>query len=263
MLDDTAKKELRDLLGDAVLFDEPLAPYTSFRIGGPADVMAAPRSQEQLMALLQWAAREGLPYFILGGGTNLLVRDGGFSGMVLRLQNMPGEVKWSYEKDHLVLTAGLGLPTRRLCRLALHNGWRGLNNRYFLIYILIGNHLKIIIGRPVDDNRIHHRKSPQTEMYDGAALPCVPRLCGNLPYLRQLLIIFGCNQLDFCTDPRPVGSVIANALYFEPIASAQYILINKRLMIIAGNRQIQVAVILLISPRDTERIAAMKEKGLR
>jgi UDP-N-acetylmuramate dehydrogenase len=63
----------------------PLAPYTTFGIGGPARWFAPITAEEQLPAACAWAAEQGLPIFILGGGSNLLVADAGFRGLVLHI----------------------------------------------------------------------------------------------------------------------------------------------------------------------------------
>jgi UDP-N-acetylmuramate dehydrogenase len=65
--------------------DEPLAPYTYLRLGGPAEVLAQPRSREELAALVRACSSKGIPLRILGGGCNVLVRDEGVRGVVLRL----------------------------------------------------------------------------------------------------------------------------------------------------------------------------------
>lgn len=83
------KRELRETLErqvrGRVLSGEPLAQYTSFGIGGPADVMIVPEGVEDVQAALTFCRDEGIAYILLGGGSNLLVRDGGFRGMVLNL----------------------------------------------------------------------------------------------------------------------------------------------------------------------------------
>ncbi len=68
--------------------NEPLSRHTSFAIGGPADVIAYPVDRNDLLALLAEIRAQGLPCFVLGGGTNLLVRDGGFRGVVINLKGL-------------------------------------------------------------------------------------------------------------------------------------------------------------------------------
>jgi UDP-N-acetylmuramate dehydrogenase len=63
----------------------PLAPYTTFGIGGPARWFATITAEEQLAPACAWASAQGLPIFILGGGSNLLVADAGFPGLVLHI----------------------------------------------------------------------------------------------------------------------------------------------------------------------------------
>jgi len=62
-----------------------LAPYTTFGIGGPAQFFATATSEDDIVAAVAWARERSLPLFVLGGGSNLLVRDGGFAGLVLHI----------------------------------------------------------------------------------------------------------------------------------------------------------------------------------
>lgn len=85
LLADADRATLGDVLGSRVRFDEALAPYTSWKIGGPADAFASVESETELAAILALAFRRKLPWFVLGSGSNLLVGDGGIAGIVLRL----------------------------------------------------------------------------------------------------------------------------------------------------------------------------------
>ena len=80
----TAEALLRRELGEDLLTDEPLRHHTTFRIGGPADFFVTARTTEVLVRALQLARQLELPVFLLGGGSNLLVSDGGLRGMVIR-----------------------------------------------------------------------------------------------------------------------------------------------------------------------------------
>ncbi len=61
----------------------PLAPYTTMKVGGPADYFARVQTVSQLIRLVRWARDEGLPYWILGGGSNVLIGDAGVRGLVI------------------------------------------------------------------------------------------------------------------------------------------------------------------------------------
>jgi UDP-N-acetylmuramate dehydrogenase len=76
-----------DAFREIVRRDEPLAPLTWLRIGGPAQFLAEPRSVDELQSLVRTCAQEEIPVRILGSGSNILVRDEGVSGVVLRLNS--------------------------------------------------------------------------------------------------------------------------------------------------------------------------------
>jgi UDP-N-acetylenolpyruvoylglucosamine reductase len=73
--------------GTVIRRDEPLARRTTLRVGGPADLYVEPASEADLAAVLQYCAESALRFFVLGRGSNLLVRDGGFRGLVLCLSH--------------------------------------------------------------------------------------------------------------------------------------------------------------------------------
>jgi UDP-N-acetylmuramate dehydrogenase len=80
----SVEDQLRKAVGEGLLTREPLRLHTTFRIGGPADYYVAARTPEQLVAALRAAHQLGIPVFLLGGGSNLLVSDEGFRGLVVR-----------------------------------------------------------------------------------------------------------------------------------------------------------------------------------
>lgn len=78
--------DLRAAAGKArILEDEPMSGHTSFKIGGPADVLAMPSNEDEAAALYACARRLGEPVLVIGSGTNLLVSDGGVRGLVIKL----------------------------------------------------------------------------------------------------------------------------------------------------------------------------------
>lgn len=80
----SVETRLREAVGDALLTDEPLRHHTTFRIGGPADWFVSATTPETLVGALAAARALDLPVFLLGGGSNLLVSDEGFRGLVVR-----------------------------------------------------------------------------------------------------------------------------------------------------------------------------------
>jgi UDP-N-acetylmuramate dehydrogenase len=84
----------------------PLAPYTTFQIGGPARWFAEAASEDDIAAGITFSSERQLPLFVLGGGSNLLVSDAGFSGLVLRIA-LRG-IKSTPESDRLIVSAAAG-----------------------------------------------------------------------------------------------------------------------------------------------------------
>jgi UDP-N-acetylmuramate dehydrogenase len=102
--------------------NEPLAKYTSWRIGGPARYFVGTTDLAALSAALDWAGERDLPAFILGGGTNLLVRDAGFAGLVLRYRSQELRVDEPAARAWIAAGAPMAGTVRRLAA----QGWAGL-----------------------------------------------------------------------------------------------------------------------------------------
>jgi UDP-N-acetylmuramate dehydrogenase len=109
---------------------EPLSRHTSFSIGGPADILAYPSDRNDLIALLSSIKKQGVSYVVIGGGTNLLVRDGGFRGVVICLQRL-GTIRIEREYRSVggtfsvvYVEAGALLP--KLLGFAMEQGLTGL-----------------------------------------------------------------------------------------------------------------------------------------
>jgi UDP-N-acetylmuramate--L-alanine ligase/UDP-N-acetylenolpyruvoylglucosamine reductase len=104
-------------------FREPLAPKTTLGVGGAADIWAEVGSAEDLAALAQWCAADGIPLRIMGGGSNLLVDDLGVRGVVARLT---GAGFQRLEIDGPTMVAGAGAPLAALLRWCAESGFGGL-----------------------------------------------------------------------------------------------------------------------------------------
>jgi UDP-N-acetylmuramate dehydrogenase len=85
-----ARRALRALLGEGVRFDEPMRRHTTLKIGGPADAFARPASIAEVVALARWCREAGVAICVVGGGSNLIVRDAGIRGVVLGTGRLRG-----------------------------------------------------------------------------------------------------------------------------------------------------------------------------
>jgi UDP-N-acetylmuramate dehydrogenase len=110
----------------AVKFGEPMSAHTSLRIGGTVDVMTFPENAASLRNVLIAAWEQKLPVFILGAGTNLLVRDGGLEGIAVSLKAFK-KIKVTYEEaDNVILFAEAGAPLPTLINFTGEKGYSGL-----------------------------------------------------------------------------------------------------------------------------------------
>jgi UDP-N-acetylmuramate dehydrogenase len=105
-----------------LLENEPLARYTTWRIGGPARYLALPADTEDVVRALELAQQRQLPWLVLGLGSNVLVKDGGFPGVVIRL----GKGLDKFEMKGATAIVGAGMPTPILARRTAEAGFAGV-----------------------------------------------------------------------------------------------------------------------------------------
>jgi len=105
-----------------LLIDEPMSRHTSFKIGGPADLMAMPSNEEELCKLLKRAAEHNVSVTLVGNGSNLLVRDKGIRGLVIKLGNMLNTI----EADKNSITFGSGVSLALASKKAADLGFTGM-----------------------------------------------------------------------------------------------------------------------------------------
>ena len=95
------RQKFIEILGNnRVLFDEPMSQHTTFRIGGPADVFVMPENYEQIREVLRLCREEKLPFFVLGNGSNLLVSDSGYRGVIIQMDRNMEEIRVEGEEIH-------------------------------------------------------------------------------------------------------------------------------------------------------------------
>jgi len=116
------KKWAKGLIEGRILFDAPMRQFTSIKVGGPADSLLFPKDVEELRKIVRFARKKGIPFMILGKGTNLVVKDKGLRGWVICLTQ--GLKKVRQEGD--VVEAEAGLPLQRLVQFTVQKGLTGL-----------------------------------------------------------------------------------------------------------------------------------------
>lgn len=100
---------LKFLPQEAVLLDEPMKNHTTFKIGGPADIMVLPRTPEEVQEVVKICRATGAPFFVMGNGSNLLVRDKGLRQVVLKIGPAFNQV--TFEGTKVIAQSGILLST--------------------------------------------------------------------------------------------------------------------------------------------------------
>lgn len=123
MMDKTFFKEIEAFAGKGALFtDEPLCNHTTFRVGGKADAFLSVCDEEQLKCAISVCNERQVPFFILGNGSNLLVSDRGYRGLVIAIGKDMSEI--SVHENHIIAQAGALLGS--VAQTAAKNGLGGM-----------------------------------------------------------------------------------------------------------------------------------------
>lgn len=121
------KQEFRNQLcgivgSDNTYLDEPMSRHTTFRIGGPADYYVTPHSKEEIRDVIQACREAQIPYYILGNGSNLLVGDKGYRGVVIQIFKNFSDI----QVEGLGIRAKAGALLSRIAKTAMTNGLTGM-----------------------------------------------------------------------------------------------------------------------------------------
>jgi UDP-N-acetylmuramate dehydrogenase len=123
----TEKNWLTEQFGRHVRFDEPMTRHTYFKVGGPAEAFVTPPDIASLERLVRWCREGRQPWMVIGGGSNLLVKDGGISGVVISLSRCLKKIQTAEGGGGVRLTAQAGVKLPSLCRYCIERGLAGLN----------------------------------------------------------------------------------------------------------------------------------------
>ncbi len=105
-----------------MLMDEPMSEHTTFAVGGPADILVLPQSVKEMSLAIRAARSLELPVTVLGGGSNVLVRDGGIRGVVIQLNQMTKVLSCNGTK----ILASAGYMLKDVCQFAQQQGLTGV-----------------------------------------------------------------------------------------------------------------------------------------
>ena len=194
---------------------EPLARYTTFRVGGPVLCLARPRTEDALIGLVRKLREHDVPYFILGGGSNVLLPDDQMNVVAIQLDLCSAKVvlKGKPENSQARASVGAGVRLPRLLRYTLHKGLGGLE---FFVGIpgTVGGALimnagtrdgtisDVLLSIDILDEKNQRRRVPRLDLSPGYRSMGLP----------DDWVIFGC-----CLGVKPRADVNQRARLFEMI----------------------------------------------
>ncbi len=117
-----ALDDIRRAFSGRIAIHEPLAKYTTFRIGGPADIYLEPLDKEDALSLVRYLRRQQVPYFLMGNGSNILVADEGIRGAVVNLEAGFGYARL---EENGTITAGAGIRLAKFVDFCISHGRQG------------------------------------------------------------------------------------------------------------------------------------------
>ena len=126
-MQNNAFKELSKNIKGKILFRVPLSRYTSLRVGGPADIMIYPSGVMELQKVICFSQTQAIPYFVIGRGSNLLIKDGGLKGIAIRLSLGFKRIKlFNRSRNHTSVLVEAGVSLNRLLKFCIGRGLSGL-----------------------------------------------------------------------------------------------------------------------------------------
>ena len=122
-----AFKELSKDIKGKILLHVPLSRYTSLRVGGPVDIMIYPSDVMELQKVICFSQTQAIPYFVIGRGSNLLIKDGGLKGIAIRLSLGFKRIKLlNRSRNHTSVLVEAGVSLNRLLKFCIGRGLSGL-----------------------------------------------------------------------------------------------------------------------------------------
>ncbi|RKD30114.1 UDP-N-acetylenolpyruvoylglucosamine reductase [Thermohalobacter berrensis] len=110
------------IIEGTILLDEPMKDHTSFKIGGPVDIMVLPKNIDEISNTVKFCKENNINFYIIGNGSNLLVSDKGIRGLVIKISENFSDIK--VEGNRIIAQAGILLS--KLSKVALRNSLKGL-----------------------------------------------------------------------------------------------------------------------------------------
>jgi len=123
---DTLEEKLKDIVSGTVLFNEPMSRHTSIGVGGPACVLVSPETVTELGQIIACLRNLETPFIPIGNGTNLIVRDGGYKGVIISMKGLNSIALDRRNDKEAAIHAGAGAALSEIVRLASEESLAGM-----------------------------------------------------------------------------------------------------------------------------------------
>jgi UDP-N-acetylmuramate dehydrogenase len=114
--------EIQSIFKGKIALNEPLARYTTFRIGGEADYYVEPSDIDDVINIVKYAAKQEIPYYVMGNGSNILLSDDGIKGIVI---NLEGAFNYLKHENGMII-AGAGVKLAKFVDFSIQNNYAGV-----------------------------------------------------------------------------------------------------------------------------------------
>ena len=116
-------EELKSKIGEEIIrTDEPMKEHITFKVGGPADYFITPENSKQIETAIKLCKKYGIPFYIIGNGSNLIVKDEGYRGVIIEIGANMSDIS----VDGTVITAGAGAILAKVATTAMENSLTGM-----------------------------------------------------------------------------------------------------------------------------------------
>ncbi len=124
--DEQFRKMLSDMVAGKVLFDEPAKKHTSIGVGGVADALVFPRNRNDLRKIISCLRDGNIPFIPVGNWTNMIVRDGGYRGVIISLQHLNHVTRSERNAGHILIDAEAGVSLSEIVRSSADESLTGI-----------------------------------------------------------------------------------------------------------------------------------------
>ena len=124
--DNSLREKLKDVVSGMVLIDEPMSRHTSIGVGGPTDALISPENAKELGRIITYLRHLKTPFIPVGNGTNLIVRDGGYRGVIISMKGLNSIVLNKRNTEWASIRTGAGATLSEIVRLAAEESLTGM-----------------------------------------------------------------------------------------------------------------------------------------